>query len=118
VWPKKGSKLNLNTAPAPVLRSLGSRQELQPLSDSEADFLLQERSEHKYFEDTTIVTQGVLQGKQIDVGSVVVVSSDYFMLSTTTEFQGHRYSLQSLLHRRSDKKPARVDVEARAYGEW
>jgi general secretion pathway protein K len=121
VWPdpKKGSsKLNLNTASAPVLRSLGDPKTTEPLSDTEADFLLQTRTEQKYFADTTIVTTGILQGKKIDITRLDIVSSDYFMLRTTTEFQGHRYSMQSLLHRRSDKKPARVDVEARTYGEW
>jgi general secretion pathway protein K len=123
VWPQKisgeqGAAINLNTAPAQVLRSLGNAKETQPLSDSEVDYLLQDRSEHKYFADTAIVKTGILKDKQIDETSVAVTSSNYFMLRTTTEFQGHRYSMQSLLHRRSDIKPARVDVEARTYGEW
>lgn len=121
VWPdpqKGSSKLNLNTASAQVLRSLGDPKTSEPLSESEVDFLLETRAEQKYFADPTIVTTGVLQGKKIEVERLGIVSSDYFMLRTTTEFQGHRYSMQSLLHRRGDKKPARVDVEARTYGEW
>lgn len=119
VWPRDGgSVINLNTASAQVLRSLGSPQETQPLSESEVDYLVQDRTEHKYFADTSIVATGILQGKQIDPSKVAVQSSDYFMLYTTTEFQGHRYSLQSLLHRHRDTHPQRVDVVARAYGEW
>lgn len=121
VWPNEGSKLNvlnLNTASVQVLRSLGEIKSTEPLNESEADFLLQARTDQKYFTDPSIVTTGILQGKQIDPTNLQILSSDYFMLHTTTEFQGHRYSMQSLLHRRSDKKPVRVDVEARTYGEW
>lgn len=122
VWPNEGSKmnpLNLNTASAQVLRSLGDpKLSAEPLSDSEVDFLLQLRSDKKYIDDPAIVTTGILKPRNIIPASVDIKSSDYFMLHTTTEFQGHRYSMQSLLHRRRDPKPARVDVEARTYGEW
>jgi general secretion pathway protein K len=120
VWPKTGAMmLNLNTASAQVLRSLGDPKDTQPLSDSEVEYLVQERDKEKFFTDPApVLTSGVLSGKKIDAGQVGVISNGYFMLHTTTEFQGHRYSLESLLHRRSDKKPARVDVEARAFGEW
>ncbi|MDB6061037.1 MAG: hypothetical protein JWM78_1140, partial [Verrucomicrobiaceae bacterium] len=118
VWPTNGSPLNINTASPQVLRSLGGEKDTQPLTDSEVEYLVQDRTEHKYFADTAILKTGILQSKLIDDSKTSVVSSDYFMLHTTTEFQGHRYSLQSLLHRRSDLRPARVDVEARAYGEW
>lgn len=118
VWPKEGSKLNLNTASVQVLRSMGDPKLTEPLSESEGEFLLQARTEQKFFSDTTIVSEGLLKSKNIEVQRLQLMSSDYFMLRTTTEFQGHRYSMQSLLHRRRDKKPARVDVEARSYGEW
>lgn len=116
VWPKTGSNVNLNTAPATVLRSLGAAQEMQPLSESEVEFLLQERESHKYFEDTAIVNSGVLQNKHIDAASVVLVS-DYFLLTATTELQGHRYSMYSVLHRRTDTRPVRIDVVLRSYGD-
>lgn len=117
VWPKKGLPVNLNTAPEQVLRSLGNPKETEPLSDSEVELLLQERTKPKYILEASIVNQGALAAKHIDPAVVSVESSNYFILHTTTEFQGHRYSLESLLLRRKDK-PARVDVVARTYGEW
>jgi type II secretory pathway component PulK len=119
VWPLKGpTPINLNTAPEQVLRSLGNPKETEPLSDSEVEFLLEGRTNPKYFGDTGVVAQGSLAGKHIDPAAVSVASSNYFILHTTTEFQGHRYSLESLLHRIGDKKPERVEIEARTYGEW
>jgi general secretion pathway protein K len=119
VWPTTGSMpVNLNTAPEQVLRSLGNPKETEPLSDSEVELLLQERTKPKYILNTDIISQGVLAAKHIEPATVSVASNDYFMLHTTTEFQGNRYSLESLLRRRNDKKPARVDVVARTYGEW
>lgn len=119
VWPRNGSALNINTAPPQVLRSLGGPQDMQPLGDSEIDYLLQARESPKYFVDMSVLKNGVLADRKIEQGSVgLAVASDYFLLNTTTEFQGHRYSLHSILHRVADTKPRRVEVIARTFGEW
>jgi general secretion pathway protein K len=119
VWPSSTAtiKLNLNTAPIEVLRSLGGPQDLQPLSDGEIESLLDARKPPKYIEDATTISTGVLKGKQIE--TPIGVTSDYFLLTTITEFQGHRYSMHSILHRKNggDKKKS-VDVVARSFGDW
>jgi general secretion pathway protein K len=119
VWPINGSPLNINTAPPQVLRSLGGPQDMQPLGDSEVNYLLQGRESPKYFIGTSVVENGVLADRKIEQGGVgLAVASDYFLLNTTTEFQGHRYSLHSILHRVADSKPRRVEVISRTFGEW
>jgi hypothetical protein len=57
----------------------------------------------------------LLQGKNIDP-SQLGASSAWFVLNAETEFQGHRYSLHSLLHRDAGKHLVRV--EERTFGEW
>jgi len=89
---------------------------MQPLSDAELDVLLQARADGRYFADLKILESGIFESKKIKPGASVV-SANYFLLHATTEFQGHRYSVQSLLRRKVDE-PARVDVVARTYGEW
>lgn len=122
VWPARAGSgaINVNTAPIEVLRSLGGPQDTQPLTEAEVATLLDERKPPKYIDSTAIATllnTGVLANKHI-VSATATVSSDYFLLNTTTEFQGHRYSMRSVLHRRSDVKPWRVDVETRSFGDW
>lgn len=120
VWPTsadsadtKNMKLNINTAPPEVLRSLGVLKDLQPLSDSDVDTLVKYREEKKTIVPTDLTA--LLPGKVID-GTQLGTNSDWFVLNTETEFQGHRYSLHSLLHRDAVKKLVRV--EERTFGEW
>lgn len=116
VWPSKSAALNINTASPQVLRSLGAQQDTVPLGDNDLDYLMQGRESPKYFTDKTIVKNGVLKDRNIDdVG--LTLQSDYFLLNATTEFEGHRYSLHSVLHRTAEK-PWHVDVIARTFGEW
>jgi general secretion pathway protein K len=106
--------LNINTAPPGVLRCLGVAKDLQPLSDSELDILMQYRDDHKFIEAVTEIAT-IIPNKKIDV-TQLRVNSDYFLLNSETEFQGHRYGLHSLLHREADKRLVRV--EERTFGEW
>jgi general secretion pathway protein K len=120
VWPMPKSAtsvtptLNFNTASPGVLRCLGVAKDLQPLSDSELDILLQYRDDHKFIEAITEIIN-LIPNKKID-DTLLNTSSDYFLLNSETEFQGHRYGLHSLLHREVDKKLVRV--EERTFGEW
>lgn len=128
VWPATssttGTKININTAPVEVLRSLGGAgdqpQDYQPLSDTDVETLLEARKPPKYIKDMEEVnkllnpTGGQDHKIQTDGWDVV---SDYFMLNTVTDFQGHRYAMRSILHRTSDNK-RKVDVIARTLGDW
>jgi len=120
VWPAPADNaavtttLNINTASPDVLRCLGVAKDLQPLSDSELEVLVQYRDDHKYIDKAADIAT-LIPNKNIDV-TQLRVNSDYFLLNAETEFQGHRYGLHSLLHRDIDKRLVRV--EERTFGEW
>lgn len=125
VWPIQAtsgatnSPININTAPVEVLRSMGGPNDLQPLGDSEVDFLLDARKPPKFIASKDVdalLKSGVLANKQIE--TAVTVQSDYFLLNTMTDFQGHRYSMRSILHRKSEGTKKSVDIIARTFGDW
>ncbi|HET8712026.1 MAG TPA: type II secretion system minor pseudopilin GspK [Spongiibacteraceae bacterium] len=121
VWPALATNnaININTAPVEVLRSLGADKDPQPLSEGEIDALLEARKAPKFISDgdkAALLGGGVLANRKIDMSSVVV-KSDYFLLNTITDFEGHRYAMRSILHRTSEGKK-RVDVIARTFGDW
>lgn len=121
VWPSTATSyaININTAPLEVLQSLGNAQDLQPLSETEVEVLLDARKPPKFIASTadadTLLKSGVLANRKIE--TPVTVSSEYFLLDTVTDFQGHRYALRSVLQRKSDGKKT-VDVIARTLGDW
>jgi len=111
--------ININTAPLQVLRSLGGDDQ-QPLSESAVNVLLETREPPKFVKDSqelqALLNSGVLQNRKISA-SDLSVSSSYFLLNTVTDFQGHRYTMRSILHRQSGDKKS-VEVIARSFGEW
>lgn len=120
VWPHTATNagININTAPVEVLRSLGNVDDMQPLTDGEVEVLLEARQPPKFVakEDLEkILKSGVFANRKADAGAVV--ASDYFLLNTVTDFQGHRYAMRSILHRKSETKTS-VDVIARSFGDW
>jgi general secretion pathway protein K len=122
VWPYNisgagGSAIlgfNINTAPPALLHCLGAKKSFDPLSESDVKTLLKYREEKQRFASAADVT-AALPGKEPDT-TLLMFSSDYFLLNSETEFQGHRYGLHSLLHRDRDAKA--VTVEGRTFGEW
>lgn len=129
VWPADastggGNTINVNTAPVELLRSLskqqsGGGQDFQPLSEVEVAPLLEAREPPKFIKDINelkaLLNPAGGQGQLQPDGWGV--SSDYFLLETITEFQGHRYSMRSILHRSSQNKK-KIDVIARSFGDW
>jgi general secretion pathway protein K len=125
VWPATGtSSININTAPVEVLRSMGPQasdpQALQPLSEADVDILLEARKPPKYIKDMEEV-KALLNRSGEQSQNILTdgwgVASDYFMLNTVTEFQGHRYAMRSILHRTSEGN-RKVEVIARTLGDW
>ena len=128
VWPATAAggaadmAINVNTAPVAVLRSLGGTDDWEPLSDSEVAVLVDARTPPKFIKDvaalSVLLKTGVLLNRKISTTGLVV-SSNYFLLNTVTDFEGHRYAMRSILHRQgttSGKKS--VDVIARSFGDW
>lgn len=117
VWPASGGTVqagfNVNTAPPALLGCLGVAKSFEPLSESDVKTLVKYREEHPLSSSAEVNT--VFPGRNLDV-SMMRVNSEYFLLNSQTEFQGHTYSLHSLLHRDSGKKL--MAVEERTFGEW
>lgn len=116
VWPKNGSVININTAPAGVLRAINEAQKMSILIDELAvEKLLQERKAKQHIE---VAELGPLLGITLsnDVTQLYGTKSNYFELTAQTEFQGRRYTLHSVLKRDANTKDIRVI--ARTFGEW
>lgn len=127
VWPATANAggININTAPVELLRSLGGvasdeLQGFQPLSEAEVEMLLEARKPPKFIanieEVNTLLNTKGGPGRNIQTQGWGV-TSDYFLLNTITEFQGHRYAMRSILHRTSEGKK-KVEVIARTLGDW
>lgn len=100
--------ININTIELPVLRSVNEESSLQPLSESEASGILNDR-------DGDIDGGGVpLNGGFENMESFVTahpatsldtsrfsVNSEYFLLNTETYFMDRKFILSSVLHRNS-----------------
>lgn len=105
---------NINTAPPALLACLGVAKTFEPLGEDDINTLLKFREEHARFESTAEL-ETIFPERNIDV-TQLRFNSDYFLLNSETEFQGHRYSMHSLLYR--DRGSRSVLVEARTFGEW
>lgn len=115
VWPQDstaGSAINLNTAPAVVLRCINEKDNLAPLDLSVTEKILEQRKSQgqigrEVYTDHNVATPDVKFVAQTK-------NSSYFQLTAQTEFQGRRYTLRSVILR--DGKNIRVI--ARTFGEW
>jgi len=113
VWPqdpKAGSGININTAPAVVLRCINDKGSLEPLDPSTTEKILEQRKSRGEI-DIGVYTENEVPSPD---QSFVAVKSTYFQLTAQTEFQGRQYTLRSVILR--DEKNIRVI--ARTFGEW
>ncbi len=120
VWPSGAiSGININTAPVEVLRSLGGADSMEPLSDAEVEVLLEARKPPKFIDAKTalvLFNSGILASRKIE--TPIVLFSDYFLLNTITDFEGHRYAMRSILHRKVEGSKKITEVLARSFGDW
>lgn len=126
VWPSAvagvatKNLINVNTAPVEVLRSLGGENDMQPLSENDVAALLEARKPPEFIKDTAalsaLLNSGTLQAHKLQA-TKLGLASEYFMLNTVTDFEGHRYAMRSILHRKGEDKKS-VEVIARSFGDW
>lgn len=115
VWPQTAGKLNLHTAPAMVLRSLGEDGSLIPLSESDALSLVEYRKENGFNDLEDFKNHPVFADRQGDMGaqlSLLGESSDYFLLRARVEVADRNTRLYSVLQRDG----RRVSAVVRASG--
>jgi general secretion pathway protein K len=102
VWPQTPAKLNLHTAPATVLRSLGEDNSLVPLSESDALALVEYRNENGFSDLEDFKNHPVLADRQDKMTAQLGLlgeSSDYFLLRARVEVADRNMRLYSVLQR-------------------
>ncbi len=92
--------LNIQTAPAQVLRTLNAPEQLQPLSEGEAEALVALRGEEGFESVQALLNSPVLANLRVD-SSGLTEKTDYFLYSGQVEVADRRSTLYSVLHRQA-----------------
>ncbi|MEH6593215.1 MAG: type II secretion system minor pseudopilin GspK [Halioglobus sp.] len=101
VWPQSPSTLNIHTAPAMLLRSINDDGNLLPLSDLEAEALVQQRADTGFVDVADFLAQPAFEGKNMSaVATLLGEESGYFLLAAEAEVAERRVRLYSVLERR------------------
>lgn len=103
VWPEEGSRLNINTAPATVLRSLGEDEDYAPLGEDEAQALVDYRDETGFADVNDFLNNPVFASRKAKMGKargLLGKSSAFFLLSAEVELAQRNMRLYSVLERR------------------
>ncbi len=94
--------LNIQTAPARVLRTLNADDSLQPLSEAEGEALVALRGEEGFENVQALLQSPVLAGLQVD-GNGLAEDTDYFLYTGQVEVAERRATLYSVLHRQGGR---------------
>lgn len=101
-WPREPQTLNIHTAPATLLRTLNGDGDLSPLSEGEADALVQYREENGFLDKADLLAQPVFADKQLGgLGDRLGESSNYFLLRAEVKVADRNLRLYSVLERRN-----------------
>lgn len=96
--PVSGVSININTAPAGVLRVLGKNL----LSENESERLISERPEEGYTLEE-FLQHDMMSGEQDIASPLIGISSNYFLIRSSTEFGRARMKITSLVERKDEK---------------
>jgi len=102
VWPEQPAPLNIHTAPAMVLRSLGEDASLMPLSESDGEALVQHRQENGFTDMDDFFAHPALvdQAQQMaETRKMLGESSAFFLLQARVEVADRNTQLYSVLER-------------------
>ncbi len=100
VWPQEGGKLNLLTAPLPVIRSLNIDGLLEPLSAMDAQRLIELRAtgDIQSVEDF-LADFAFAGGETSQLGDSLMTNSEWFLLNASVEIADRELRLYSVMHR-------------------
>ncbi|MFV8818209.1 type II secretion system minor pseudopilin GspK [Haliea sp. E17] len=105
VWPQENGRLNIETAPVTVLRSLGADDSLQPLSHDEALSLAQLRCDGPFDNvEAFLLLTPFGSGEETNVNGIRELlgqQSAYFLLRAEAEVAGRQRRLYSVLQRQN-----------------
>ncbi len=104
VWPATPAPLNIHTAPAMVLRSLGEDRSLLPMSESDAEALVAYRQENGFVDMDDFFAHPSLADqaeKMVETKKMLGEYSEYFLLRARVEVADRNTQLYSVLERRN-----------------
>ena len=101
VWPETAAKINVLTAPLPILRSLNTDDQLEPLPMLEVERLIAMRLEGEVNSVETLLSDPVFDGQSLtELETILDVRSDWFLLDASVELVARERHLFTVLHRR------------------
>jgi general secretion pathway protein K len=109
VWNEFG-KINVHTAPGPVLQTLNSEGNLQPLSENEVAELLELREEEGFESVQAMLDSRVFADREISAELINTLSenSDWFLYAGQVEVADRVARLYSVLRRQGGSVKARL----------
>jgi len=100
VWPETGAKINILTAPLPVLRSLNADDQWEPLPVMEVERLLAMRAEGEIASVEDLLSDPSFAGQAItELQALLDVRSSWYLLDASVELVSRERHLFSVLHR-------------------
>ena len=104
VWPLQPGPLNIHTAPAMVLRSLGPDDSLRPLSEADALSLVAYRCQTGFTDIADFLSQPALADSKDSMTATQALlgeQTEYFLLRARVEVAGRDQRLYSVLERKN-----------------
>lgn len=103
-------KINVNTAPVQVLRTLNSTNDYRPLSQQEGESLLELRGEEGFENTQALLDSPVFEGRELseELRNSLAERSQYFLFIAEVEVADRISRLYSVLHRQQGRVQALV----------
>ena len=103
VWPERNTRLNILTAPLPVLRTLNADDQWAPLPVSDAERWVESRREGGIAQVADLLGDPILAGRpSAELESLLDIRSDWFLLDASVELLDRQRHLFTVLHRETD----------------
>ena len=103
VWPERNTRLNILTAPLPVLRTLNADDQWAPLPVSDAERWVESRREGGIAQVADLLADPILAGRpSAERQSLLDIRSDWFLLDASVELLDRQRHLFTVLHRETD----------------
>jgi general secretion pathway protein K len=116
VWPEEPAAINIHTAPLPVLRALNVDDNLEPLPETDAQALLQQRQEAGFSGIEEFLSQPMYAGAATGgLSSLLGESSKFFLLASRVEIADREQRLYSVLRREAREVDVLQRINASLY---
>ena len=103
VWPDRNTRLNILTAPLPVLRTLNADDQWAPLPVIDAERWVESRREGGIAQVADLLADPILAGRpSAELESLLDIRSDWFLLDASVELLDRQRHLFTVLHRETD----------------